>query len=60
VDDWRYEILRADMQELRKEISELRGRSFTMETWQNLLPFRLLIAVWWLAIIGMVVVRIAR
>ncbi len=60
MDDWRYETLKADVRELRKEISELRRRSSTMETWQYLLPLRLVIGVSWLAIIGIVVARSAQ
>lgn len=60
MDDWRYENLRDDVNRLRKEIREVEGRAYKVETWQSLLPLRVLMGITWLFAVGMVVFAIAR
>jgi hypothetical protein len=60
MDDWRYENLRTDVRKLQKEIYELRGRTWKIETWKDLLPHRVMLVIWWLVIAGIWAVAIAR
>jgi hypothetical protein len=60
VEDWRYENLRNDVGQLRKEIREIEGRAYKLETWRMLLPLRMMILVCWLFNAGMVVFIVAR
>ena len=50
--DWRYENLQEDVRRLRKELSEVERRTWKVEHWQSLQPFRVWMAIWWLMIIA--------
>lgn len=52
MDDWRYENLREDLGRLREELREVEGRTYKVETWQSLVPFRVWLAICWLVIAG--------
>jgi len=60
VEDWRYENLRDDVSRLRKEIRDVEGRAYKMETWQMLLPLRVLFGFCWLFNVGMIALAVAR
>ncbi len=60
MEDWRYEILKTDVKELRKDISDLRGRTGKVENWQWIFPLRLMMVIAWLAVAGIWVVGLAR
>jgi hypothetical protein len=60
VDDWRYETLRDDVGRLRKEIREVEGRTYKVETWQSLLPLRVMMGSCWLFSAGMIMFTIIR
>jgi len=53
VDDWRYDFLKEDIRRLRDDLSEVERRTWKVEDWQSLVPFRLLMAIWWVLIVGM-------
>jgi hypothetical protein len=60
VEDWRYENLREDMKRLREDLQEVRGRTYSVETWQSLFPLRVLMVILWLIAIGIWVSGIAE
>jgi hypothetical protein len=60
VEDWRYENLRDDIRQLRKEIREVEGRAYKFETWRMLLPIRVFIVICWIFNAGMIAFVIAR
>lgn len=51
--DWRYESLQEDVRRLRKELGEVERRTWGVEHWQSLQPFRIWMAIWWLMIAAM-------
>jgi hypothetical protein len=59
MDDWRYETLREDVGRLRKELNEVEQRTWKVEHWQSLQPFRVWMAIWWLVIAGIWIAEIA-
>ncbi len=59
MDDWRYEILQEDVRRLRKELNEVEQRTWKVEHWQSLQPFRAWMALWWLVIAGIWIADIA-
>lgn len=60
MEDWRYENLRADINRLREDLQEVRGRTYKVETWQSLFPLRTLFVILWLVTIGIWVTGIAE
>jgi hypothetical protein len=60
VEDWRYENLKDDVEQLRKGMRDLEGRTQKVETWQILLPMRAMMLVLWLLAGGMVALAIVR
>jgi hypothetical protein len=52
VDDWRYDFLKEDIKRLRNDLSELERRTWKVENWKSLLPFRIWLAACWLVIAG--------
>jgi hypothetical protein len=52
VDDWRYDFLKEDVERLRDELSEVERRTWKVENWQSLVPFRMWLAICWLVIVG--------
>lgn len=59
MDDWRYENLKADVKLLRDELRRVEGRTYKVESWQNLLPLRLMEKVMWLMAAGTVIFMVA-
>lgn len=53
MEDWRYDLLKEDINRLRDDLIEVRTRTWKIENWQGMLPFRIWLAVCWLAILGM-------
>ena len=52
MEDWRYENLSSRMDRLQEEVREVRGRTNKVERWQNMVPFRVWMAVFWLMMAG--------
>jgi len=52
MEDWRYENLSSRMDRLQEEVREVRGRTNKVESWQNQVPFRIWLAVFWLMMAG--------
>lgn len=59
MEDWRYENLSGRMDRLQEEVRKVRGRTNRVESWQSLLPFRVSMAICWLAIAGIWILTIA-
>lgn len=59
MDDWRYDILKEDIKRLRDDLSEVQRRTWKIESWQSLAPFRISLAVCWLVIVGIWIAVIA-
>lgn len=59
MDDWRYELLKEDIKRLRDDLSEVQRRTWKLESWRSFAPFRVWLAVCWLAIIGIWIAVIA-
>lgn len=60
MEDWRYENLRDDIRRAREETREVRERTYRIESWQSLLPLRVMFGVCWLFSAGMIVFALAR
>jgi|GEM_PF-1674476 len=60
MEDWRYENLKADVKLLRDELCKLEGRTYKVESWQNLLPLRVMEKVMWLMAAGVVIFVMAE
>jgi hypothetical protein len=60
MEDWRYETLEADVKRLREELREVRGRTYEVETWQSMLPLRVMVKVMWLMAAGTMIFVIAE
>lgn len=52
MEDWRYENLKKDMKRLREDLREVQGRTYKIQTWQDLFPLRTLFVILWLVVIG--------
>jgi len=52
VDNWRYDLLKEDIQQLRDDLRQTESRTWKIENWQSLVPFRVWLAVCWLVIVG--------
>lgn len=48
MNDWRYEHLQEDVRRLRKELNEVERRTWKVENWQSLQPFRIWMAIFWI------------
>jgi len=59
VGDWRYDFLKEDIKRLRDDLSEVERRTWKVENWQSLVPFRIWLAVLWLVIAGIWIAVIA-
>lgn len=59
MDDWRYEHLQEDVRRLQKELNAVERRTWKVEHWQSLQPFRIWMAIWCLMIAGLWVAGIA-
>jgi hypothetical protein len=59
MNDWRYEHLQEDVRRLRKELDEVERRTWKVEHWQSLQPFRIWMAVYWIMIGGIWIAVIA-
>lgn len=59
MNDWRYELLQEDVRRLRKELNEVERRTWKVENWQSLQPFRIWTAIYWIMIGGMWIAVIA-
>lgn len=57
--DWRYDFLKEDIKRLRDDLSEVERRTWKVENWQSLVPFRIWLAVLWLVIAGIWIAVIA-
>jgi hypothetical protein len=60
MEDWRYKSVRDDVKQLRKEIREVEGRAYKLETWQMLLPLRVFFGLCWLFNIAMFAFVVGR
>jgi hypothetical protein len=60
MDDWRYELLREDVRRLRKELSEVEQRTWKVEHWQSVQPFRIWMAICWLMVAAIWIAGIAN
>jgi hypothetical protein len=52
VNDWRYDYLKEDIKRLRDDLNQVERRTWKVEHWQSLLPFRIWLAVCWLVMVG--------
>jgi hypothetical protein len=59
VEDWRYDSLRADIKQLRDNLSGVERRTWKVEHWQSFVPIWICIGLCWLMIIGMWIALIA-
>jgi len=59
VDDWRYDFLKEDIKRLRNDLVKVERRTWTVENWQSMVPFRIWLTVCWLVILGIWVAVIA-
>jgi len=59
VDDWRYDILKEDIKRLRDDLGEVQRRTWKIESWQSLAPFRISLAICCLVIVGIWIAVIA-
>jgi hypothetical protein len=59
MNDWRYETLQDDVRRLRKELNDVEQRTWKVEHWQSLQPFRVGMAIVWLLIAGIWIAEIA-
>jgi hypothetical protein len=59
VDDWRYDYLKEDIKRLRDDLNEVERRTWKVESWQSLAPFRIWMVVGWVAIAGIWIAVIA-
>lgn len=50
MNDWRYENLQEDVRRLREELKDVEQRTWKVEHWQALHPFRVWMAICWLVI----------
>lgn len=60
MEDWRYENLRDKVGRLQKELREVEGRAYKLETWQMLLPLRVTLGILVLYDVGVFVLGVAR
>lgn len=59
MDDWHYDFLKEDIKRLRDDLSDVERRTWKVENWQVLVPFRVWLAACWLMIAGMSIALIA-
>ena len=59
MDDWRYDFLKEDIKRLRNDLVKVERRTWTVENWQSMVPFRIWLTVCWLVILGIWVAVIA-
>jgi hypothetical protein len=59
VDDWRYDYLKEDIKRLRDDLNEVERRTWKVESWQSLVPFRVWLAACWLVVVGVWIAVIA-
>ncbi len=60
MEDWRYDNLKGDLKSLRNEVREVERRTYRVESWQSLLPLRVMMGAMWLVAAGTVAFAIAR
>ena len=60
MEDWRYENLRDTVGRLQKELREVEGRAYKLETWQMLLPLRVMLGILVLYDVGVIMFGVAR